>query len=265
MEQIFPERLKTLQELEEKLGLSFLNKSLLNQSLTHSSYGHEKKLSDNERLEFLGDAVIKLVVSEYLYHKFPQHAEGDMTKIRAVVISDDILGKIGKQYCLGDFLLLSGNEKVSGGHKRRSNVANAVEALIGAVYLDAGLGKVRDLIIEFLREEIETVSKTGYIRDYKSALQEYTQKNKWDLPHYRVLKETGPRHRRVFWMEVKIKGKRLGMGRGGNKKEAEQKAAAIALKKLKTEDKTDKQNVFSPKPAGIKSLFSRVRRRIKLP
>jgi len=260
MEQISPEREKELQDIEKKLGVSFLNKSLLNQSLTHSSFGHEKSCPDNERLEFLGDAVLKLAVSEYIYNKFPELAEGDLTKIRATVISDDTLGKIGKKIDLGEYLLLSENEKKSGGHKRKSNIANALEAVIGAIFLDAGLGKARDLIVEHLREEIETVSRAGYIRDYKSALQEYTQKNKWELPHYHVVKETGPRHRRVFWIEVKIRGKRYGVGRGANKKEAEQRAATVALRRLKAEERLDKKE-----PGGLRALFSRARKKIKLP
>lgn len=262
MEQTAPEREKLLDELEKKLGVSFINKALLNQSLTHSSYGHEKTVPDNERLEFLGDAVLKLAVSEYIYNKFPQSNEGDLTKIRASVISDETLAKIGRKYNLGDYILLSANEKKSGGPRRKSNVANAMEALLGAVYLDAGIGRARDLIIDFLRDEIELVSRAGYIRDFKSALQEYSQKHKWELPHYRVIKESGPRHRRVFWMEVKIKGRRYGIGRGANKKEAEQKAATMAIKRLKAEERGDKPP--RPEKPGLRGLFSRVRKRIKL-
>jgi ribonuclease-3 len=268
MEQISPEREKELQEIEAKLGISFLNKILLNQSLTHSSYGHENNCPDNERLEFLGDAVLKLVMSEYVYNKFPASAEGDLTKFRATVISDDTLGKVGKKFDLGQYLLLSGNEKKSGGHKRKSNVANALEALIGAVYLDSGLGKARDMIVDQLRDEVEVVSRAGYIKDYKSALQEYTQKNKWELPFYHVIKETGPRHRRVFWMEVKVKGKRYGIGRGPNKKEAEQRAATIALKKLKAEGKVENKienKTDKKEPGGLRALLTRARKRINLP
>lgn len=254
-------------ELEKKISVFFQNKNLLNQALTHSSYGHERGVPDNERLEFLGDAVLKLVTTEYLYNKFPGHSEGDLTKIRASVISDETLAWVGKNLDLGDFLLLSVNESKSGGQKRKSNIANAFEALVGAVYLDAGIGKARDLIIDVLREEIEKVSRVGYIRDYKSALQEYAQKHKRELPHYRVIKEAGPRHRRVFWMEVKIKGRRYGIGRGANKKEAEQRAAAMALKRIKLEEKG--HSVGKPgerkETAGLRGLISRVRRKIKLP
>lgn len=266
MEQISQDRAKELQEFETKLGVPFLNRPLLNQSLTHSSFGHEKNQPDNERLEFLGDAVLKLVATEYLYKKFPDLAEGDLTKIRAAVISDESFSRVGLKLNIGNYLLLSANEKKGGGSRRRSNLANAFEAVVGAVYLDAGLSKVRDLIIEFLREEIEIVSSTGYIRDYKSALQELAQKTKHQLPHYHVIKESGPRHRRVFWIEVKVKGKRLGIGRGGNKKEAEQRAAAMALKHLKGEEKT----VPATKPAkhrdsrGLRALLAGVRKRMKM-
>jgi ribonuclease-3 len=271
MEQTASDRDKKLQELEQKLGLSFLNKALLTQSLTHSSYGHENNCPDNERLEFLGDAVIKLAITEYLYNKFPGHPEGELTKIRATVISDDTLGGVGRKLNLGEHLMLSANEKKSGGAKRKSNLANVYEALIGAIYLDAGLGKARDTLVETLREEVEKVSRVGFIRDYKSALQEYTQKHKWDLPHYRVIKEGGPRHRQIFWMEVKIKGKRYGIGRGANKKEAEQRAASMALKRLKLEEKGPVVKQPSPRPVekkesvGLRALITNVRKKIKLP
>ncbi|MFH1387553.1 MAG: ribonuclease III [bacterium] len=261
MHQLSPAREEALKELETKLGVAFLNKNLLNQALTHSSYGHEKNLPDNERLEFLGDAVLKLATTEYLYNKFPGHAEGDLTKIRATVISDETFAVVGKKIGLGDYLLLSSNEIKSGGQKRKSNVANALEALIGAIYLDAGLGKARDLIIELLQGEVETVSKAGYIRDYKSALQEYAQKQKHELPHYRVIKESGPRHRRVFWIEVRIKDKRYGIGRGANKKEAEQRAASMALKRIKADGKKTADKKDSP---SLRTLISRVRKKMKL-
>ncbi len=283
MEPISPERQKELHDFENRLGVTFLNLNLLNQSLTHSSYGHERGMPDNERLEFLGDAVLKLAATEYLYNKFPGHAEGDLTKIRATVISDETFSRVSNKLGLGDLLLLSANEKRSGGQRRKSNLANVFEALIGAIYLDAGLGKARDLIVEVLRGEIETVSRAGYISDYKSALQEYAQKHKQQLPHYRVIKESGPKHRRVFWIEVRVKGKKYGVGRGANKKEAEQRAATMALKGLKQEEKggPPPRPEIRPEPkpeprkeprterkdpagAGLRGLISRVRKKIKL-
>ncbi|MEE8637857.1 MAG: ribonuclease III [Candidatus Margulisiibacteriota bacterium] len=259
MEQIAPQREKELHEIEKRLGTCFLNKALLNQSLTHSSYGHEKKIPDNERMEFLGDAILKLVVSEYLYHKFPERAEGDLTKIRAAVISDETLAFVGRKLDIGNYLLLSANERRTGGVRRKSNLANAFEAVIGAVFLDGGIGKSRELILGILEKEIEKASRAGYIRDYKSALQEFTQKRKWELPRYRVIKETGPKHRRVFWMEVKIRGRRYGVGRGRNKKESEQRAAMQALRGLKTEKKeTGREG------KGFRGIISQVRKRIKI-
>jgi len=261
MEQFSSHREKELLEIEKKLGTSFLNKALLNQSLTHSSYGHEQKISDNERLEFLGDAILKLVISEYLYHKFPERAEGDLTKIRAAVISDETLAGVGRKLNIGNYLLLSANEKRTGGTRRKSNLANALEAVIGAVFLDAGIGKSREMILGFLSSEIDKVSKAGYIRDYKSALQEYTQKRKWELPRYKVMRETGPKHRRVFWTEVKIRGRKCGIGRGRNKKEAEQRAAMHALNKLKIEEKGKGKR---KEKKGIGGIISHVRKRIKM-
>jgi len=247
-----PRREKQLQELESKIGITFLNKSLLSQSLTHSSYAHESrnKLHDNERLELLGDAVIKLVISEYLYNKFPTYQEGDLTKIRAVAISDEILGSVAGKIRLGMYLQLGSNERRTGGMDRRSNLANALEALIAAIYLDAGLGKARDMLLELLIPEIEKISKEGYIKDYKSALQEFVQKKKWGLPYYNVIKEEGLKHKKIFWMEVKIRGQSHGVGRGANKKEAEQAAAKIALLRL-------------TRPQGkIRGFISAVKKRI---
>ncbi|MBN2058155.1 MAG: ribonuclease III [Candidatus Saganbacteria bacterium] len=265
MEQLDAKRVAELQEFEKKLGTSFLNLALLNHSLTHSSFGHEYKVPDNERLEFLGDAILKLVISEYLYHKFPDRAEGDLTKYRAAVISDETLAGVGRNLAIGEYLLLSANEKRTGGTRRKSNLANALEAVIGAVFLDAGIGKSREMILGFLTPEIEKVTQEGYIRDYKSALQEYAQKRKWDLPHYRVIKETGPKHRRVFWMEVKIKNKRYGTGRGRNKKEAEQRAAMHALHHIKNEERSRGGNKRrNEKKPGIKGILSSVRKRIKM-
>ena len=225
------ERERELAELEKKLGISFLSKSLLDQALTHSSYAHELRqqgILDNERLEFLGDAVLKLAVSEYLFNKFPGHQEGDLTKIRATAISDETLASVASRLKLGAYLLLSANEKFSGGRDRKSNLANAFEALIGAVYLDGGIGKSRDLILDFLRADIEKMSSEGYMKDFKSALQELVQKKGWGLPGYVVTKESGPRHKKVFYMDVRVKGRKFGEGRGFSKKEAEQDAAKRA-------------------------------------
>jgi len=276
------EREVKLQELEKSLGLSFLNRQLFNQSLSHSSYAYEMKskdILDNERLEFLGDAVIKLVTSEYLYNKFPEKAEGDLTKIRADVISDRTLAAVSRKLRLGSFMLLGQNEKKTGGKSRRSNLANVFEALVGAIYLDAGLGKARDFLLDQVGSEIEKVSRAGFIRDYKSALQELVQQNKWGLPQYHVIREVGPKHKKVFLVEVKIRGRAHGAGKGLNKKDAEQRAAFEALQKLKGNSSPHRANAAKESgvaPAregarapgegrkaegGIGGMLSRVRRR----
>lgn len=203
-------------------------------------------------MELLGDAVIKLVTSEYLYNKFPNYQEGDITKIRAVAISDDILAVAAKRIGLGEFILLGANEKRTGGMDRKSNLANALEALIAAIHLDAGLGKARDVLLDLLIPEMDKISEVGYIKDFKSALQEYVQKKKWGLPYYSVIKEEGLKHKKVFWMEVSIKGQRYGMGRGANKKEAEQAAAKVALSRL-----TKPQNKVRGFISSIKKRIAR--------
>jgi len=228
---------KRLDELQSKLGIFFLNRLLLNQSLTHSSYANEAGVPDNERLEFLGDAVIKLVISEYIYNKFPSRPEGDLTKIRASVISDVTLAKVANKIKLGNYVLFSKNEAASGGVKRKSNIANAFESLVGAIYLDAGIGKSRDFLIEHLGSEIEKVSQVGYIVDFKSALQEFSQKRKWELPLYKILRETGPKHSKTFVVGVKVRGRVCGQGKGANKKEAEQKAAQQALGEMQKSER----------------------------
>ncbi|NQT30292.1 MAG: ribonuclease III [Candidatus Saganbacteria bacterium] len=258
------ERLEQLKNLEEKISLSFLNKALLNQSLTHSSYANEYLGSpehSNERLEFLGDAVLKLVSSEYLFNKFPQKQEGELTKIRSSAVSDLTLASVGRHLELGEYVLLGSNEIRTGGRRRRSNVANALEALIGAIYLDAGIGKARDFIVEAINNEVEKVSQEGFIRDYKSTLQEITQKEKWGLPQYKVIKETGPRHKRVFCIQVKVKNKILGTGRGGSKKEAQQRAASSAYRNLQKEQK-EKEAPPSEKQGGIGKILRNVGKRM---
>jgi len=154
---------------------------------------------------------------------------------------------------LGHYLLLSENGKRTGGAKRKSNLGNSFEALVGAIYLDSGIGKARDFIVEHLRGEVEKVSRVGYIRDYKSTLQELAQKRKWELPHYRVVSEFGPRHKRTFKVAVKLRGRVWGEGTGESKKAAEQNAAYHAYVKLQQEEKSNK---------GIKGIISRVRKRI---
>ncbi|MCX5750547.1 MAG: ribonuclease III [Candidatus Saganbacteria bacterium] len=203
--------------------------------------------------------MLKLIMSEYLFNKFPAKQEGDLTKIRSATVSDVTLANIGRQLGLGDYLLLGSNEARTGGRRRRSNIANAFESILGAIYLDSGIGKARDFVISAISEEVEKVSTEGFIRDYKSALQEISQKEKWGLPLYRVVKESGPKHKRVFWVQVKVKNRVLGLGRGGSKKDAEQRAASFAYEKIKKEKKLPEEE----KAGGIKELLGTVRKGIR--
>lgn len=218
------------------------NYELYDKALTHSSYTYENKLSayDNyERLEYLGDAVLKLVVSEYLFERFPDYREGELTKIRAVVVSDAALADVARAIDLGEFIVFGQSEARSGGARKVSNLACAFEALLGALYLDGKMPEIRD----FLRNQLENViteidlSKTK--DNYKAALQELTQADGGTLPTYRTVKEVGPSHNRVFHIEVLVNGEMVGYGTGRSKKEAQQQAAKQALEALNALEDSD--------------------------
>lgn len=229
-------RIEALGSFEESIGVRFNNITLLSQALTHSSYVYEKEkrgITQNERLEFLGDVVLSLVVSEYIYNYYPQHLEGDLAKIRAVVVSRKVLARIAKSVGVGELLLLGKGEELTGGRKRNSILANTFEAIVGAIYLDAGLSVAGRFILSLLKEEIELANRNESIRDYKTFLQEFTQERYKMLPTYEVTRALGPDHRKSFEVNCIVKGDVFGKGRGKSKKEAEQDAAYNALKKLK--------------------------------
>jgi len=232
-------RKQLLKELQVALGVNFNDIRLLNQSLTHTSYAYEVNgnngMFQNERLEFLGDTVLSLVVSEYIYKKYPDYMEGNLAKIRAKVVSKPILAKIAKHLNLGKYLLLGKGEDMTGGRERHSILANAFEAVIGAIYLDSGLEKSRYFILEQLKEEIEKITYNVHVQDHKTDFQEFTQKKFKVLPFYKVINKEGPDHNRIFEVAVMVKGKIWGTGKGWSKKEAEQKAAYFALQQLKGE------------------------------
>lgn len=227
------ERLKKNGELEEILRVNFSDKNLLNQALSHSS----SKMPHNERLEFFGDAVLKLAISQYLFEKFPDYSEGDLTKIRAVVVSDASLAQIAREISLGQFLLLGKSERRTKEFNRASILASALEAIFGAIYLDQGLLIAGETILRLLASKINQALSKNAIIDFKSALQEEVQKRTWPLPAYLVVKEKGPQHQKTFYVEVKVgEGSLLikGQGRGTTKKTAEQFAARQAFEKLTT-------------------------------
>lgn len=215
---------------------------LYDRALTHSSFTYENRLcsyENYERLEYLGDAVLKLVVSEYLYERFPDYREGELTKIRAVVVSDAKLAEVAKELDLGKYIIFGASEAKSGGAKKVSNLACAFEALLGAMYLDGKIAEVRQLMQTRLETLVTEVDMSKTKDNYKAALQELTQADGGTLPIYRTVKETGPSHNRTFYVEVLINGEMLGYGAGKSKKEAQQSAARQALEALDALDPDD--------------------------
>ncbi len=219
--------------LEENLGVRFKDRSKLLAALIHSSYVNEKPGYDsNERLEFLGDAVIGLVVAETLYEALPQAAEGELTQKRAALVSRASLARIAQKIELGDYLLLGRGEEATSGRMKLANLAGAIEAVIAAVYLEMGIEVARTVILRLMRDEIDRILSTPEETDYKSELQELTQSQGRGTPAYRLAGETGPDHNKIFTVELIVGGSVLAAGSGKSKKIAETEAAKNALKKL---------------------------------
>ncbi|MGI5911983.1 MAG: ribonuclease III [Syntrophomonadaceae bacterium] len=209
--------------------LDFNNTDLLAMALRHPSYAQEKNFShNNQRLEFLGDAVLSFVIAEYLYINYEDKAEGELTKIRARVVCEKSLLNVARIINLGNYVLLGKGEEMSGGRKRKSILADTVEAVIGAIYLDQGYEKVRDFILKYLKDSIiESVRENYY--DYKSTLQELVQSKNKENVHYSIIEESGPAHSKNFIAGVYFKNQLLATGKGKSKKEAEQNAAGKVL------------------------------------
>jgi ribonuclease-3 len=220
--------------LEKNIGISFKNKDLLTEALTHRSYLNEYPkwpLPHNERLEYLGDAVLELTVSEALFKKFPTQPEGRLTVLRAALVNYQILAKVALQIGLQNFILMSRGEKKDTGKAREVILANAMEALIGAIYLDQGLEPSRKFIDTFAMANLDEVLKTKSYKDAKSELQEIVQERFKLTPTYKVVTEDGPAHRRIFTMGVYFGDKMIAAGEGASKQDAEIDAAKNALKK----------------------------------
>ena len=217
-------------ELEAAIGYTFENPELLTEALTHSSYAHEqhKNMKYNERLEFLGDAVLSIVVSDYIYEHCPELPEGELTKLRASLVCEKSLFDFAKVIDLGAYLRLSNGERRNGGAKRPSIVSDAFEALIAAIYLDGGMEPARKHILRFVVPEIEN-HKNHSFKDYKTALQEIIQKNPGEKLEYKLVGSSGPDHNKHFKVEVCLNSNVIGRGGGKSKKEAEQQAAREAL------------------------------------
>ena len=227
-------RRKALQALEERLGYTFSDLSLLDAALTHTSYvkGDGKAHEHNERLEFLGDAVLELCVSEYLYRNFPKLNEGVMTRARAASVCEGALHLVALQLELGHCLRLSRGEEHSGGREKPSILADGVEAVIGAIYLDGGLEAARRFVLSMTENQIRTAVQNVDAKDYKTQLQEYVQKLHKGNVTYELLNTSGPDHQKVFYMRALVAGEPMGTGQGGSKQEAGQAAARQTLEML---------------------------------
>ena len=222
-----------LKELQNVIGYEFKQEGLLRQALTHSSYANEKhmrKLSDNERLEFLGDAVLEVVSSDFLFKNYPKLSEGDLTKFRASIVCEPTLALCTKEIDLGKYLYLGKGENQTGGRLRKSILSDAMEAVIGAIYLAGGIEKAREFVHRFILTDVEN-KKLFY--DSKTILQEIVQGNYSENLHYVILSEEGPDHDKSFTVEARIGDMPIGRGNGHTKKAAEQEAAYQALLVLK--------------------------------
>ena len=223
-------------ELQKILGVPFQQQELLTQALTHSSYANENPgtaPASNERLEFLGDAILGLIVAENLFLDFPAMAEGEMTRLRSILVKQETLARVAESIDLGDYLFLGKGEESSGGREKPANLARALEALIAAVYLDHGFPVTEQFVLELLDAELLRTLYQGTIIDYKSQLQEMLQAKAQQTPVYVLIETSGPDHDKKFTVEVKLGNDVLAAGIGRSKKKAETEAARIALEKLK--------------------------------
>ena len=224
-------RMEQLDSLQDRIKFKFSDIKLLNKALTHRSYANENSdtLKHNERLEFLGDSVLDILVSDYLVHEYSEFAEGTLSKIRAAVVNETCLAKLAKNIKLGNYLLLGRGEDLSGGREKASILADTFEALAGAVFCDGRFDAASNIFLPLLIEEITKTAQSWSFRDFKSDLQEYTQNKLVCIPSYRVVKEIGPDHAKKFEVVVMIKNEVEGKGFGRSKKEAEQAAAKMAM------------------------------------
>ena len=233
---VLPEKARAIfEQLQSELNISFDNKNLLYQAFTHSSYvnEHRRKLfTDNERLEFLGDAVLELSVSKFLFEKYPQMSEGELTKLRASIVCEPSLVIFANELKFGQYVLLGKGEELTGGRERPALLADVFESFVGALYLDQGLETVVTFLEKIVFPKVE-IGAFSHVMDFKSQLQEMVQQSNNGVLHYEIVDEKGPAHNRTFVSRVLLNEQELGVGRGKSKKEAEQQAAQSAMKMLK--------------------------------
>ena len=220
-----------METLEKKLGYTFSNRELLSEALNHSSYANEHRgagISSNERLEFLGDSVLGFVTAEFLFKTYPRLPEGDLTRMRAALVCEQSLYEVARMLELGQYLKLGKGEEAGGGRERQSILADAVEAVFAAVYLDGGMEQIRELIYRVLLSRAPAAEER---KDYKTTLQEIVQRKVGQQLTYHMVEESGPDHNKTFIFEVRLNGEPIGRGGGHSKKEAEQAAARDALER----------------------------------
>lgn len=214
--------------------ITISNLDLLNLAFTHRSYANEKAeiLDNNERLEFLGDSVLGMCVADWLFRNLPAKAEGDFSKIKSVVVSEDSLAMIAKKLHVDRYLLIGKGEEITGGREKKALLADCMEAIFAACYLDSGFEAAKEFVMRHLEKQIQAVLQDDYHRDYKTSLQEYMQKRWRKVPAYTLVRKTGPEHDYTFYVEVDVNGKVFGPASGANKKQAEQMAAKLAYDQL---------------------------------
>lgn len=227
-------RSRELNKLQKVLKVKFKDRSLLNRALTHRSFVNEIKadLRDNERLEYLGDSVLAVVINEYLFKRYEDYLEGDLAKIKSAVVSEVTLAKIASGINLGSFIQMGKGEERSGGRVRSSILANTLEALIGAIYLDAGLKVSKRFVLSLFKSDVERIDKLSYLRDPKTTLQEFVQGKYKQRPVYEVIEETGPDHKKEFTVQLCVNGNEISTGTGSSKRKAEMDAAKKVLQEI---------------------------------
>lgn len=237
--EVTQDRRKELQSFERHVQIRFRRYDLLNLAFSHRSYANESgaHIANNEKLEFLGDSVLGLVIAEYLYELLPEAEEGRLAKIKSFVVSEDSLADVARNILIDEYILIGKGEEYSGGRQKKALLADALEAVIGAYFLDSGLAKVKRFILKYFIPEIQKVLENRHRKDYKTLLQEFLQKKYKIYPKYQLVKKTGPDHAKEFWIEVLVMERSFGPGRGRNKKEAEQKAAHLAYDYLISNEK----------------------------
>lgn len=221
-----------MKNIEERIGYTFNNINLLKTALTHSSYANEYQKESNERLEFLGDSVLSIIISDYMFRRLANTDEGRLSKYRATLVCEHSLNEIAKKISLNKFIFLGKGEEMTGGRKRPSIVSDAFEAVLAAIYLDGGMEKAREWLINLMRDSVDDVIMGYGYTDYKTMLQEALQKGDSGKVTYRTISETGQDHNKIFEVEVLVDNVPQNKGTGHNKKEAEQNAAHIALRNI---------------------------------